>query len=217
MLVRLIRFALLAAALLAGAPVRAETAGDFDFYVLSLSWSPSFCESREGSRENLQCGSARPFAFIVHGLWPQYERGYPEFCSTREPREVPRREIDRVLDIMPSRSLVRHEWEKHGTCSGLRQRSYFNLTRQARERIKIPSEFTRLDDYKVTSPRAVEAAFIAANPGLRPDGIAVTCGDRRLDEVRICLTRDLAFRSCREVDRNACRAAEVVMPPVRSR
>src|SRR5438874_4074521 len=63
---------------------RQNTPGEFDFYVLSLSWSPSFCEqaSERGNdrRSGAQCGG-RPFSFVVHGLWPQYERGFPEYCQ----------------------------------------------------------------------------------------------------------------------------------------
>ncbi|MBB5751459.1 ribonuclease T2 family protein [Prosthecomicrobium pneumaticum] len=219
---RLLRVALAAATLFAAALLvppaggaRADTAGLFDFYVLSLSWSPSYCASRRDG-DPLQCGAGRPFAFIVHGLWPQYERGYPQSCATGGRAAPSRREIDGMLDIMPSRALVRHQWRKHGSCSGLDPAGYFALTRKARERIAIPDGFERLDEDRSVAPVAVEAAFVAANPGLPAEAIAVTCSDRRLAEVRVCLTRDLAaFRPCPEVDRRACRAASVAMPPVR--
>jgi ribonuclease T2 len=58
----------------------------------------------------------------------------------------------------------------------------------------------------------VENAFAAANPGLARDGIAVSCADGRLDEVRICLTRDLSFRSCANVDRRGCRQRSLEVP-----
>jgi ribonuclease T2 len=45
--------------------------------------------------------------------------------------------------------------------------------------------------------------------------IAVTCDSRRLREVRVCMDKNLAFRSCPETDRHACRHPRVVMPPVR--
>lgn len=53
----------------------------FDFYVLSLSWSPSYCEAEGEQANGQQCRAGRPYAFVVHGLWPQYERGYPENCQ----------------------------------------------------------------------------------------------------------------------------------------
>src|SRR5262249_49131550 len=60
---------------------RQNEPGKFDFYVLALSWSPSYCDSLgERAQQQAECGE-RPYAFIVHGLWPQYEEGFPEFCK----------------------------------------------------------------------------------------------------------------------------------------
>src|SRR5262249_40589503 len=64
---------------------RQNAPGQFDYYVLSLSWSPSFCETATGNARRQQCGT-RPFSFVVHGLWPQYERGFPESCLAPPPR-----------------------------------------------------------------------------------------------------------------------------------
>lgn len=198
---------------LPAATARADTAGDFDFYVLSLSWSPTYCEDR-GRTDKIQCGG-RPFAFVVHGLWPQFERGFPSDCPTDQPSGVRRRTVDSMLDIMPSPGLIRHEWQTHGTCSGLDPAAYFELIRKARDRIDIPTPYVDVVDYQTVTPTEVEKAFIAANPGLKPGGISVTCDSRRLKEVRICLTRDLGFRTCPEVDRAACRRGQVLMPPLR--
>jgi ribonuclease T2 len=187
----------------------------FDFYVLSLSWSPSYCAADEEEIRSQQCTGGRPYAFVVHGLWPQFERGYPEDCPTDRPR-VPEKEARDLLDIMPAVGLVGHEWRKHGSCSGLSQGDYFAVLRAARERVNIPSEFGRLQDYLMADPDDVERAFLEANPGLPTDGIAVTCDKRYLREVRICMNKDLTFRTCDEADRRAaCRLPKVVMPPVR--
>src|SRR5450631_4308767 len=69
---------------------RQNAPGEFDFYVLSLSWSPSFCEEasergNSGRSQQVQCGG-RPYSFVVHGLWPQYERGFPDYCVRPSPR-----------------------------------------------------------------------------------------------------------------------------------
>lgn len=190
-----------------------DVPGSFDFYVLSLTWSPSYCAAEGGVRDDAQCETGRRYGFLVHGLWPQYERGYPEDCPTRlAPDEAG---IRALADLMPARGLVRHEWRKHGACSGLSPADYLKTIRAAREAIRIPAAFRQIDSYRTVSPAEVEAAFVAANPGLRPRGIAVTCDGRRLREVRVCLTRDLGFRACEEVDRRACRADRVVLPPVR--
>lgn len=186
----------------------------FDFYVLSLSWSPSYCEAEGENASNQQCGHGRPYAFIVHGLWPQYERGYPRDCDSGE-RDVPRQTLASLYDIMPSAGLIRHEWRTHGTCTGLSQADYFAVLRKAREAVTVPAEFRRLDSYRTLDPDAAERAFLEANPALEPEGVAVTCDRRYLRDVRICMTMDLSFRTCPEVDRAACRRATVVMPPVR--
>ena len=186
----------------------------FDFYVLSLSWSPSYCEAEGEAANRQQCDVARPYAFVVHGLWPQFERGYPEDCATDQP-DVSNQTLRTLYDIMPSAGLIRHEWRKHGACAGLSQDDYFAVLRAAREKVVIPAEFRRLDAYRTLDPDDAEGAFLKANQELPADGVAVTCDRRYLREVRICLTKDLAFRPCPEVDRRACRLPKVVMPPVR--
>lgn len=197
---------------------RQNAPGQFDFYVLSLSWSPSFCEAaRErgntGRSQQVQCGG-RPFSFVVHGLWPQYERGFPDYCERPSPR-LPRNIMTSMLDLMPAPGLIYNEWDKHGTCSGLGPRGYFEAIRKARAVVKIPAEYLELTQTRTVAPAAVEAAFIKANPGLSEAAIAVTCDRTRLSEVRICMTKDLQFRACDEIDRRACRRGTVTMPPVR--
>ncbi|RUM96448.1 ribonuclease [Pseudaminobacter arsenicus] len=212
------RLAALGVLLLAGPAVQADSlpkAGrGFDFYVLSLSWSPSYCEAEGEAANRQQCATGRPYAFVVHGLWPQFERGYPQDCPVAE-RGVPNGTLPTLYDLMPSAGLIRHQWRKHGSCAGLPQRDYFNVLRAARGRVMIPPEFQRLRTYRSVHPDAVEGAFLHSNPGLGPDGIAVTCDRRYLREVRICMGKDLSFRSCPEVDAHACRRSKVVMPPVR--
>lgn len=194
----------------------AGNARSFDFYVLSLSWSPSYCAAEGNDANEQQCSGGRPYAFVTHGLWPQFERGYPEYCGIAE-RDVPRDRANALLDIMPSRGLIRYQWRKHGSCSGLGQGAYFADVRAAWNKVAIPQQFVRPSGFATVKPEAVEAAFLEANAGLPRDGIAVTCDRRYLREVRICMTRDFQFRSCPEVDAAACRASQVVMPPVRSR
>lgn len=186
----------------------------FDFYVLSLSWSPSYCEAEGENANRQQCSSGRPYAFVVHGLWPQFERGFPEDCGIGG-QDVDNDTARSLYDLMPSAGLIRHEWRKHGTCSGLSQADYFQVLRFARERVVVPQEFRRLDDYRTLSPGEAEQSFLKANPGLAASDIAVSCDRRYLREVRICMTKDLDFRPCPEIDRRACRAAKIVMPPMR--
>jgi ribonuclease T2 len=189
--------------------------GKFDFYVLSLSWSPSFCKETEerGRESNEQCRS-RPYAFVVHGLWPQYERGFPRDCQVPAPR-LNRELMTSMLDLMPAPRLVYHEWDQHGTCSGLAAQAYFDLVRKAREAVKIPEAYSAPKATLTVTPDEVEEAFVKSNPGLSRAAISVTCGSTRLSEVRVCLSKDLKFRDCGEVDRRACKRDKLIMPPVR--
>ena len=205
----------LAAGVVAAQDRRQNQPGQFDFYVLSLSWSPSFCEAagERGTPPQQQCGE-RPYSFVVHGLWPQYEKGFPEFCQQPAPR-LDRNIVSSMLDLMPAPGLIFNEWNKHGTCAGPNPRAYFETIRKARAAVKIPEPYLEPARMLTVTPDEVEEAFVAANPGLTRTGVAVICDNRRLREVRVCLGKDLRFRDCADVDRRACRSKEIVMPPVR--
>ncbi len=196
---------------------RQNASGQFDFYVLSLSWSPSFCEAagERGKAPEQQCG-ARPYSFVVHGLWPQYSRGFPEYCTVPAPR-LDRGIVASMLDVMPAPRLIFHQWDKHGTCSGLSPRAYFDTVRKARAVVKIPDEFLDPKAPFTLSPAEVEASFLKANAGLAPEGIGVNCDSRRLREVRICMTRELGFKDCGESKQRSCRRDRILVPPVRGR
>lgn len=196
---------------------RQNAPGRFDFYVLSLSWSPSYCAAaaeRSGQGAGApQCG-ARPYSFVVHGLWPQYESGFPESCVRPAPR-LDHRIVSSMLDLMPAPRLVYNEWDKHGTCSGLSQRDYFDTVRKARAAVKIPPEYAALNAPLTVRPSAVADAFIKANPDLAAGDLAVECDRQRLTEIRLCLSKDLKFRACPEVARRGCKRDQVTMPPMR--
>jgi ribonuclease T2 len=196
---------------------RQNEPGKFDYYVLSLSWSPSYCEASAERAPNRapdqQCG-ARPFAFVVHGLWPQYERGFPSYCQVPAPR-LDRGIVGGVLDLMPSPRLVFHEWDRHGTCSGLTPHAYFETMRKARSAVKIPDDYLALSQPKTVTAADVADAVIKANPDLSRDDLAVVCDKKRISEVRVCLTKTFAFRACPEVAQRACKLERMMMPAVR--
>jgi len=194
---------------------RQNEPGKFDFYVLALSWSPSFCEAAgDRAQGQPQCG-ARPYAFVVHGLWPQYEKGFPEYCQVPAPR-LDRNIVASMLDVMPAPRLIFHEWDRHGTCSGLPPRAYFDTVRKARAVVKIPSEYIDLKAPLTVSPAEVEQAFVGANPGLPASAIAVGCDKERLREIRICMSKELGFRDCGGAEQRSCKREKIVMPPLRA-
>lgn len=220
----------LAAAVLAGllalasfalaptAQARGPVPGQFDYYALTLSWSPTYCASEAGQGDRQQCGADRPYAFVVHGLWPQYEQGWPQDCVLRE-KWVPDDLIAAMLDIMPSKRLIIHEWKKHGACSGLRMRAYFELTRNLFGQIRIPARYLRPQEAVVTTPAQLISDFVKSNRDLTSDMLSVQCGNSRgaarLSELRICFDKDGRLQSCGVNERRQCRAEKLVLPPVR--
>lgn len=184
------------------------TPGEFDFYVLALSWSPGFCEETGDRRGSRQCERGRRLGFVVHGLWPQYERGFPSNCGAE--RGLPRAALDEAEGVFPEESLARYEWRQHGTCSGLGPVEYMKAVRAARAKVQIPEALADLGQDGSTTPQSIERAFSEANPGLRSDMMSVQCRRGALQEVRICFGRDLrGFRTCPEVDRRSCRVGPV--------
>jgi ribonuclease T2 len=173
-----------------------------DSWVLALSWSPSWCNGRGGETDAEQCGKGKRLAFVVHGLWPQYKRGERPDCSAAG--GVPRDVADRAAAIMPSHQLIDHEWTKHGSCTGLSAAEYFGKTRQASDRVKIPAAFKSADKAQSIPVTQIEKAFADVNPGLTAGAIAVGCRGDRLNEVRVCLDKDMKFIECRRSIRDTC-------------
>lgn len=187
--------------------------GKFDYYVLSLSWSPQYCSTPAGARDTLQCGGGRRFAFVAHGLWPQFERGWPQFCAAG-PEPSPA-EVKTILDIMPSARLVRHEWSKHGSCSGLDAARYLALVRKAFQSVKTPAEFSGPGQQVRLKPAQLKKRFVETNNLAGDTSLAVLCAGRFLSEVRVCFDRNLQSRACGAHVRDQCRVPELIMPPVR--
>ncbi|WOI57554.1 ribonuclease T2 [Palleronia sp. LCG004] len=172
-----------------------DRAGRFDYYVLSLSWSPTWCALTGRERGSPQCDEAAGFGWVLHGLWPQYETGYPEYCE-RVTRDPSRRETAAMADIMGDGGAAWHQWKKHGRCTGLPPETYFATSRAAFEAVRRPAALRDADRPLRLPARAVEEAFVAADSALFADGVTVTCRADRIQEVRICLDRDLAPRRC---------------------
>ncbi len=212
----------LAALLLAGitlaAPLKAQTFGSepgrFDFYVLALSWSSGFCATNESARMRPQCSPGAGLGFVVHGLWPQNEHGFPSDCGGAG-RSPSRAALDTTRGVYPDEGLARYEWRKHGTCVGKSPTDYFADVRAARDAIVIPPPLRAPTSAQTWAPIDIQRAFIAANPRLRPGMMAVACRRGDLEEVRICLSKDLrGFEPCPEVARGACRTQQINVPPV---
>lgn len=179
------------------------TPGAFDFYLLNLSWSPEFCATHGGSPE---CGHG--LGFVVHGLWPQYLNGdYPEDCSDAPGPANPQA----YTDMIPTASLVMHEWHTHGTCSGLSADVYFATIRRAFAGLKIPPGIGTGDDSGGVPLQQFLERFAKANPAYPQGSIALSCGNNRLTAIEVCLTKDLQPESCQGV--RSCRANIIKVTP----
>lgn len=172
-----------------------DTAGEFDYYVMALSWSANWCAYEGDDRDSPQCDPEHEHGWILHGLWPQYERGFPADCSTSF-RPPSRGQTNDMADIMGTSGLAWHQWNKHGVCSGLDSADYYDLSREAYSRVNRPQAFRKLTDPVTLPASLIEEAFVQANPSLEPRQITVTCRQGYIQEARICLTRDLEFRDC---------------------
>ena len=188
--------------------------GQFDYYVLSLSWSPNWCEIEGDARGSDQCDARHDHGWILHGLWPQYHRGWPSFCQTAE-RAPSRGMTAAMTDIMGSSGLAWHQWKKHGTCSGLSAPAYYALSREAYARVIRPEIFRKLTRPVKLPASVVEEAWLEANPDLEPDGITITCRDGYIQEARICLSRDLDPVPCGQDVVRDCRMRDALFTPVR--
>lgn len=197
-----------------GARADGERAGDFDYYVLSLGWTPTWCALTGDARGDDQCDARHDFGFTLHGLWPQFESGWPSYCRSSM-REATRSETAAMADIMGSSGLAWHEWKKHGRCSGLSASDYFEKARAAYDNIMIPKYFSNLPKTVNIPASIVEDAFLEANPSLERNMITITCDQSRIEEVRICLTRDLDPRPCGEDTIRDCKMKDALMEKVR--
>lgn len=198
-----------------------HVAGVFDYYALALSWSPTYCASGNADQSEPQCSrrAPRPYAFVLHGLWPQYTRRWPENCPIGERPFVPQSLIDRMLDIMPSKRLIIHEYRKHGTCSGLDPEGYFGLSRRLFESLKIPRRYINPAEAQFVNPGELVDEFVAENPKLERNMMVVECGGsgNRLKEIRICYDKQGNLSACgqNENQRRLCSADRMYVPPVR--
>jgi len=202
---------LTAVLLLATLPARADRAGVFDYYVLSLSWQPTWCATEGRARGAAECDRAH--GWVLHGLWPQYHRGWPAHCQTTHPPPS-RAMTGGMADIMGSPGLAWHQWKKHGTCSGLSAADYFALSRRAWDQVNRPVVLRKLDRPVKLPARVVEEAFLKTNPGWERDMLTITCRAGRIQEARLCLSKALEPVPCgRDVVRD-CALSDALLDPV---
>jgi ribonuclease T2 len=193
-------------------PPKNQKQASFDYYMLVLSYAPDFCAQPAGDKDPRECGDGRHIGFVVHGLWPQGEttRG-PENCGSASP--IADSTIQEMLHYFPTESLIQHEWKAHGTCSGLSAGDYFAAVKKARDSVKIPEELTPSSGQSM-APADVEAKVAGANPDFPKTAFRASCyPDKELQEIRVCLNKDLSPRACGS-SAGRCSAKQVTLLPV---
>ncbi len=190
-----------------------EDAGKFDYYVLALSWSPNWCALEGDDRGSPQCENGANFGWIMHGLWPQFENGWPSFCRTgaNDPSSA---QTNAMADIMGTSGLAWYQWKKHGRCSGLTSADYYATARQAFENVQRPQVFRDLDKSVSLPARVVEQAFMRANPAWKPDMLTITCKAGRIQEARLCLSKDLEPQVCGADVVKDCSLTDALFDPI---
>jgi ribonuclease T2 len=189
--------------------------GQFDYYLLSLSWSPEYCsDPQHSNRDPGQCAAGRRFAFVTHGLWPNNNRApHPNSCGPTS--AVPGDLKKQMLEFMPSPVLIQHEWDKHGTCSGLNQQDYFSRIRAAFRKVIIPEPYRQpQQDLRVPAGQ-LRQEFQRANAAFPPESMRLDCGGQYLREVRICLDKELNARNCPPAIHDTCGSRTVTLLKVR--
>jgi ribonuclease T2 len=191
-----------------------QNAGTFDYYMLVLSYAPDFCAEPGGNKDPRECGKGRKVGFVVHGLWPQDETGRgPENCGPARP--VAQDIVSATLSYVPSASLIQHEWSAHGTCSGFDSAAYFALLRKARDSVKIPDELNQPGQQARFSQADIQAKLASANQSFSQGSFRISCyRDENLQEVRVCLNKDLSPRAC-TASAGQCPVNAVTLQPVR--
>ncbi|NSX53715.1 ribonuclease T2 family protein [Parasulfitobacter algicola] len=196
------------------AQAESDRAGEFDYYVLALSWTPNWCALEGDARGSDQCDDRHDFGWTLHGLWPQYNRGWPSFCQTSQ-RPPSRSETAAMADIMGTAGLAWHQWKKHGSCAGLSSNDYYALSRRAYENVNRPEVFRKLQTTVKLPASVVEDAFLQANPDWSADMITITCRNDHIQEARLCLSKELAPVQCgRDVIKD-CSLGDALFQPVR--
>jgi ribonuclease T2 len=125
-----------------------EPEPNVDHYILALSWQPAFCVFNAGKPEcrELDGGDFAATNLALHGLWPNAADGeHPFYCSVAAGNRgadgagdwctLPTTGVDQatqsdLAQVMPGSAscLDRHEWIKHGICTGLDGDAYFGVS-----------------------------------------------------------------------------------------
>ena len=158
--------------------------GNFDFYLFTLSWSPQFCATTRRETSGVRDAwreFRRPWALA--GVQERLLAGELfERARSRESKCRGRHHADA--------SLVDHEWQKHGTCSGLGVDGYFDLMRSIRKSIIDSGSLLHLKETQMMAAAEIKAEFVAANPRISTEDMVIGCANNTLVQVQFCVAKD---------------------------
>lgn len=178
----------------------------FDYYLLSLSWAPTYCASHPADRSS-ECKTGNHTAFVLHGLWPSSNANPMQPVSCKPASPVSASIVRHMLEYFPSKYLVQHEWNKHGTCSGNSPAEYFTKAEQAYKAVQVPAQYRNLDHSEQISVQAIEQDFAQANSA-PVEAFRLSCHAGWLVAVEACLDKDLHYQACPKSARE-CTSREV--------
>lgn len=185
-----------------------QGSAQFDYYLLSLSWAPNYCAAHPGDQSS-ECRQGNHTAFVLHGLWPSSNDDPMKPVSCGAARPVASDIVRHMLAYFPDKGLIQHEWQKHGTCSGLSSAQYFGQVEQAYKSIHVPQRYVTLDHAQSVDVGQMEEDFSKANHA--PEAaFRVSCHASELVGIEVCLSKSLDFQACPSIARE-CRSRQVRM------
>jgi ribonuclease T2 len=187
--------------------IQGSSFGDFDYFLLALSWSPDYCLT-SGNDDPQQCAIGKKLGFVLHGLWPQNNLGYPSNCS-KDP--MPAAVKAQFPGLYPNDALYTHEWEKHGTCSGVSAKEYLSFTQRLKQSVQIPEAYQSPEKPFRSSATQIKADFSSANSGFSADVFEPSCSGsgRYLKELYVCFSKEGQAVACSaEVHKTALKSCQ---------
>lgn len=180
-----------------------QLSDDFNYFILALAWEPDYCAT-SSNPDPQSCTPGMKLGFILHGLWPMYDEGWPSYCSTET---MSNEMIADFPGLFPTDFLYGHEWEKHGTCTGLDPQGYFLLSQEFKDSIAIPDAFLSPEEpFRMDEDSLIEA-FVQVNPSFDENSFSVFCSGsgQYLSELYVCISRDGRPTECGSdvIDTNA--------------
>ncbi|MHC8340516.1 ribonuclease T2 family protein [Pseudomonas sp. HLT2-19-2] len=131
---------------------------NFDYLAYAVTWQPTFCLLKPAT-----AGCNKPKnVFYTHGIWPYYNstdqsaNRHPSSCiksagcnqteavcelsTTVQAQAQADNRFSKIVTESPE-YLMKHEWQKHGTCYGTSQREYFEDFVKLRSAVNYSTEF----------------------------------------------------------------------------